>query len=84
MLTDDILSRLSQLNRIRMPRAVDPPATPNTPSLDVAAHDPALADLSQLPAGTEVVNAWGKHWLRQRTLRDIWPHGEQWLSRELV
>ena len=37
-----------------------------------------------MPAGTEVINAWGKHWLRARNLVEIWPHGEQWLSRERV
>ncbi len=86
MLTDDVLSRLSQLNRTRLPLvAADPStATPALPSLDVADPDLAPADVSQLPAGTEVVNAWGKHWLRQRHLVNIWPHGEQWLSRELV
>lgn len=87
MLTDDILSRLSQLNRTRLPLvAADPAAAtaPAGPSLDVADLDTPLADVSQLPAGTEVVNTWGKHWLRQRNLVDLWPHGEQWLSREWV
>jgi uncharacterized protein YprB with RNaseH-like and TPR domain len=86
MLTDDVLSRLSQLNRTRLPlvAADQSAAALPLPSLDVADPDRSPADVSQLPAGTEVVNAWGKHWLRQRQLVHIWPHGEQWLSRELV
>ncbi|MHB8971810.1 MAG: ribonuclease H-like domain-containing protein [Pirellulaceae bacterium] len=86
MLTDEVLSRLSQLNRTRLPLVVAEPAAavPAVPSLDIAEQDSAGADVSQLPAGTEVSNAWGKHWLRERNLSEIWPHGEQWLSRERV
>ena len=86
MLTDDVLSRLSQLSRGGLPivaaqQSVLPPTATAT---QVAEHDAQCDDVSQLPPGCEVVNTWGRHWLRERRLVDLWPHGAQWLSREMV
>jgi uncharacterized protein YprB with RNaseH-like and TPR domain len=86
MLTDDVLARLSQLSRGGLPlAAAQPPteqATANT--VQVAESGVPDDDVSQLPPGCEVANAWGAHWLRERRLVDLWPHGAQWLSREMV
>ena len=86
MLSDDVLSRLSQLNRGHLP--VESPAeSASTNTDEITFLHGSLSeseDVSQLPAGQEVENAWGRHWVRERPLAQIWPHGEQWLSREMV
>jgi len=86
MLTDDVLSRLSQLSRGAVPIVAAPPSVvPSTvAATQVVEHAGPCDDVSQLPPGCEVVNTWGKHWLRERKLVDLWPHGAQWLSRETV
>ena len=86
MLTDDVLSRLSQLSRGEVPIvAAHQSVVPATAAAtQVTEHAVQCDDVSQLPPGCEVVNTWGKHWLRERRLVDLWPHGEQWLSCEMV
>lgn len=100
MLTDDVLQRLSALNRTRIAEPLhcapaDTLATSPSSSSDPAQVAEGLEELlptdadahtevSQLPPGMEVENAWGKHWQREQQLTALWPHGEEWLSRELV
>ncbi len=87
MLTDDVRARLSQLNRGDAPTSdsLQPPAALRAPCAPGLAGSDALAeDVSQLPAGCEVVNHWGTHYLRERRLDDLWPHGAHWLGRALV
>ncbi len=90
MFGQDLLTRLSELNQRRTPRSAslaapvegDPESDGGAPSL--ACVDAADEDLAQLPAGVEMRNAWGTHWLRERSLSDIWPHGDHWLSHQFV
>ena len=93
MFSEDVLTRLSQLNQQRRPAAREAgslsqrerePSADRLPGIatsDSAADD---EDVSQLPPGEEVTNRWGSHWLRRRALSEIWPHGDQWLSHALV
>ena len=78
MLTDDVLSRLSQLNRGGVPLVAAQPVRrgrPRPPRRRLLSDAVQCDDVSQLPPGCEVVNSWGKHWLRERSLVDLWPHG---------
>jgi uncharacterized protein YprB with RNaseH-like and TPR domain len=86
MLTDDVLLRLSQLNRGDVPLvATQTPAQRAAPAVeDILPAAGQGEDVARLPSGCEVVNRWGKHYLRERSLEDLWPHGAHWLSRELV
>jgi len=86
MLSDDVMSRLSRLNRANSP--LGPPAVSAAAEpaglVSVSSNVPDAEDISKLPPGREIENTWGRHWLRERRLSQIWPHGEQWLSREIV
>jgi uncharacterized protein YprB with RNaseH-like and TPR domain len=98
MLTQDVLQRLSALNRTRgtAPEIGEPAGGHSVPDASVPHHPEAEtsldqipvetghADVSQLPPGDEMANPWGKHWQRNQLLTELWPHGEEWLSRELV
>ena len=90
MFSEDILARLSQLNQQRLPigtSAVEKCAggrPGDRRGATLPTTDTADEDVSQLPPGVEVTNAWGTHWLRQRSLAEIWPHGELWLTERLV
>ena len=100
MLTDDALQRLSALNRMRIaePEHCEPADRVAESPLSSADHAQAAegleevlptqagtgTEVSQLPTGTEVENPWGKHWQREQMLTELWPHGEDWLSRERV
>ena len=77
MLTDNVLWRFSQLNRGGLPlvAAEQPVLPPVAAAMGVAHRNAQCDDVSCLPAGREVVTPWGKHWLRERLLVDIWPHG---------
>ena len=90
MFSEDILARLSELNQQRLP-LVSLQMARSTVSAEEECAAPSLScaeagdeDLSQLPAGIELHNAWGTHWQRERSLRDIWPHGDHWLSHQFV
>jgi len=86
MLTDDVLARLSQLNRsgLSSPAAECSAAARTAAGVPAPPADAGGEDVSQLPPGQEVANRCGAHWLRERPLEELWPHGAQWLSRELV
>ncbi len=89
MFSEHLLARLSELNQQRMPLIVDAAGStadaPLAPNLTAACplREPD-EDVSKLPHGEECMNAWGTHWLRQRPLTEIWPHGDHWLSHQLV
>jgi len=83
MLTDDVLSRLSQLARSTLPLAPPQPCPAQDAAQELRPETPD-DNMSQLPPGCEVDTAWGRHWLRERRLWDLWPHGAEWLSREQV
>ncbi len=90
MFSEELLVRLGTLNRQRGALTTTP-AVPLPPRGDPSGPAPGLPrqasadeDLSQLPAGTELHNAWGTHWLRQQSLQVLWPHGAQWLSHQFV
>ena len=80
MLTNDVLARLSELNRKT--------ATPSPMHSETGAiHRDALPQLdapesttNQLPPGDEVQNRWGKHWLRRQPIDDIFPQWQHWLE----
>ena len=89
MFSEDVLARLSELNQQRLPpvplevtRCEGRTEGDGKPSLCSAADGDE--DLSRLPAGVELQNAWGIHWQRERSLSDIWPHGDHWLSHQFV
>ncbi len=98
MFSEEVLARLSQLNRERLPAVTAAEQVAKTavapaegPAVErVLATESLLEratgneDVSQLPSGTEVTNAWGTHWLRRRRLNEIWPHGDHWLSHSMV
>lgn len=86
MLTDDVLARLSQLNRggLSSPAAECSAAARTVAGVPAPPADAEGEDVSQLPPGQEAANCCGAHWLRERPLEELWPHGAQWLSRELV
>jgi hypothetical protein len=84
MLSDDVMARLSALNCERGARAWEHAPTIAAPH--VAATPPQAEPVpedatSQLPAGLEVVTAWGRHWRRDVDLQILWPHAEAWLQR---
>lgn len=86
MFNDEVMARLSQLNRQPLPAPSLPNGSANyePATTDLPCPDAQDADVSQLPRGEEVTNAWGRHWKRCRQLSDIWPHGDHWLSQSLV
>jgi uncharacterized protein YprB with RNaseH-like and TPR domain len=82
MLTKDVLARLSELNR-----AVSTPLAPReahervaSPGIPLPPPDGTDADTSQLPTGKEVQNGWGRHWLRQQRVRELFPQWQTWLE----
>jgi uncharacterized protein YprB with RNaseH-like and TPR domain len=83
MLTNDVLARLSQLNRATatplLPGAVTTPIPTAQESLPIA-PDLAESDTSELPSGEEVQNGWGKHWLRQQPINRVFPQWDSWLK----
>jgi uncharacterized protein YprB with RNaseH-like and TPR domain len=86
MLSHDVLSRLSQLNRAGIPvgaPGVAPP-TLGSASSDSGRSETEKEDLSRLPPGTEVENLAGRHWLRERELAQLWPNASPWLSHEMA
>ena len=85
MFSEDVLARLSQVNRNRPPvediRGDSAPCP--SPALDLRFHPTAEEDVSQLPPGEEVSTAWGTHWVRRQPLSRLWPQSDRWLSRHL-
>ncbi|MFO7906921.1 MAG: hypothetical protein R6U98_29970, partial [Pirellulaceae bacterium] len=85
MFNEQVLARLSQVNRRRTPLSerkevelsresaiTEKTSTPNPDD-----------DLSQLPSGEEVTTRWGTHWIRRRVLSELWPRGDRWLRQAL-
>jgi uncharacterized protein YprB with RNaseH-like and TPR domain len=81
MLTNDVLARLSELNRgttVPMPqRAGSEQVSPPAESPESLA---AEFDTSELPEGENVQNRWGSHWLRRCPVNQLFPQWEGWLE----
>lgn len=86
MLHDTVLTKLSQLNlQSRLnPGALAPAPRATTERPDASTESLIELSPSELPAGIEVETPVGKHWLRERTLREIWPDGQPYLSRAMA
>ncbi len=86
MFNQDLLARLSQLNRQQAsaPAAPGPTAAPAATAAGLLCPDAEDEDVSQLPRGEVVENRWGRHWVRQRRISQLWPHGDAWLRHALV
>jgi uncharacterized protein YprB with RNaseH-like and TPR domain len=86
MFSEELMARLGELNRrldpvVHLTVPVPPSNSTTTPLPCPDAQD---EDLSSLPRGELVSNAWGTHWIRRRALSDLWPHGDHWLSQSWV
>ncbi len=83
MLKDEVLTRLSQLNR-RTPVPVTLAKSAASQDRLTAERSPStecsLGELSELPSGSEVENRWGKHWLREQPIEELWPGSGCWLA----
>jgi uncharacterized protein YprB with RNaseH-like and TPR domain len=85
MFSPEVLSRLSELNRLRLPTApraseVVPPlraalATPLPASPDVGqpAASSRSGSTSQLPQGRALETQFGSHWLIEQPVKALWP-----------
>lgn len=94
MLSPRTIARLGALNRdaTLRPLSADAAPTPRPsatslvePEKAPAEHEVAARQMptapSQLPAGVEVENAAGKHWLIQRPLSLVWRDGDERVAR---
>ncbi len=81
MLPDDVLTRLSQLNRETVPPPVRCFSKPDAVESPASAWAVTEKLSSSLPAGREVETSWGEHYLIRRTLEEIWPDGNPWLKK---
>ena len=84
-MNDELLSRLSQLNRKRLPSHTSQGSgfADCAVRSDVGLPQEGDEDLSQLPSGSEIENVWGSHWQRERPIDEVWPQGGQWIQQRI-
>ena len=73
MLSPEIRARLSRLNRVTLPDADQP-----SPS-----YAPSSGSMSELPAGEQVDNGCGQHWLLRTAIDELWPAGADVIEQTL-
>jgi uncharacterized protein YprB with RNaseH-like and TPR domain len=79
MLSRETLLRLSQLNLQRSTACSA--VVPLVGATGAARAAAPLAVSSDLPAGVELENFWGRHWLCEQLLEALWPGGEQRIEK---
>jgi len=76
MLTDDVRTRLEQLNRAPLPApaVAEPPLRAPAVAAHLVEEAPSsTGSTRELPAGEQVDNPAGRHWLVRRPLSKLWP-----------